>query len=223
MCDSDKQARHARWRPVMATMLALFMATHAWADSGEREQEQLRRLKLQLRQQQQEKDAAVQDAQARASADKAAMAATLQSAQGDAQAQRRAASAASRRAQALEAELASLKQDKEQLAQQVAQLQKSLDDNKAQSAQQSQQAAMTLANAQGRLKSVTEQHDQCRTQNAALYELGAELLTRYEHKGLADILTSEEPFIQTARVTLENTKAQYQDKLDAARLKVATP
>ena len=33
-----------------AALLALFMATHAWAVSGEREQEQLRRLKLQLRQ-----------------------------------------------------------------------------------------------------------------------------------------------------------------------------
>lgn len=223
MCASDKQARQARWRPVMAAMLAVFMATHAWADSGEREQEQLRRLKLQLRQQQQEKDAAVQDAQAKASADKAAMAATLQSAQGDAQAQRRAASAASRRAQTLEAEVSTLKQDKEQLAQQVAQLQKALDDSKAQSTKQSQQAAATLASTQASLKSVSEQHDQCRTQNAALYELGNELLTRYENKGLGDILASKEPFIQTARVTLENTKAQYQDKLDAARLKVAAP
>ena len=206
-----------------AALLALFMATHAWADSGEREQEQLRRLKLQLRQQQQEKDAAVQEAQAKASADKAAMAASLQSAQGDAQTQRRAASAAARRVQALETELDTLKQDKSQLAQQVAQLQKALEDSKQQAAQQSQQAAAALASNQSRLKVLNDQHEQCRTQNAALYELGSELLGRYEHKGLAEVLATQEPFIQTARVTLENTKTQYQDKLDAARLKVAAP
>lgn len=206
-----------------AALLALFVATHAWADSGEREQEQLRRLKLQLRQQQQEKDAAIQEAQAKASADTAAMASTLQSVQGDAQAQRRAASVATRRAQALEAELNTLKQDKEQLTQQLAQLQKALEDSKAQSAQQSHQAAAALASTQASLKGVSEQHDQCRTQNAALYELGTALLVRYENKGLGEVLVSKEPFIQTARVTLENTKAQYQDKLDAARLKVAAP
>ncbi len=206
-----------------AALLALFMATHAWADSGEREQEQLRRLKLQLRQQQQEKDTAVQEAQARANADKAAMAASLQSAQGDAQAQRRAASAATRRVQSLETELSTLKQDKAQLAEQVSQLQKALEESKSQATQQSHQAAATQAATQASLKALGEQHDQCRTQNAALYELGTELLARYEHKGLGEVLVSNEPFIQTARVTLENTKAQYQDKLDAARLKLASP
>jgi hypothetical protein len=37
------------------------------------------------------------------------------------------------------------------------------------------------------------------------------------------MLATKEPFVQTARVTLENTKAQYLDKLDAARLKTSTP
>ncbi|HEX5357295.1 MAG TPA: hypothetical protein VFW93_13835 [Aquabacterium sp.] len=210
-------------RPVITAVLALFMATHALADSGDREQEQLRRLKLQLRQQQQEKDAAIQDAQAKASADKAALAATLQSVQVDVQAQRRAASAATRRVQTLESELNTLKQDKEQLVQQVALLQKTLEDSKAQAARQGQQAAAALASSQSRLQNVSDQHEQCRTQNAALYELGQDLLGRYERKGLVEVLTSQEPFIQTARVTLENTKAQYQDKLDAARLKPSAP
>lgn len=209
-------------RLTVAMLVAISLSGGVHAE-GDRSQEQLRRLKMQLRQVQQDQKAAVQEARAKADADKAAMSQTLQSAQGDAQAQRRAASAASRRAQTLEAEVSTLKQDKEQLAQQVAQLQKALDDSKAQSTKQGQQAAATLASTQASLKSVSEQHDQCRTQNAALYELGNELLTRYENKGLGDILASKEPFIQTARVTLENTKAQYQDKLDAARLKVAAP
>ena len=205
-----------------AMLVAISLSGGAHAE-GDRSQEQLRRLKLQLRQVQQEQEAAVQEARAKADADKAAMSQTLKSAQGEALVQRAAAGAASRRLRALADELDSVKQDKEQLAQQVAQLQKTLEDSKVQSTRQSQQAAATLASTQANLKSMSEQHDQCRTQNAALYELGTALLGRYENKGLGEVLVSKEPFIQTARVTLENTKAQYQDKLDAARLKVAVP
>ncbi len=209
-----------RLTAVMLVAISLSGGAHA---EGDRSQEQLRRLKMQLRQVQQEQEAAVQEARAKADADKAAMSQTLKSAQGEAVAQRAAAGAASRRLRALTDELESVKKDKEQLSEQVAQLQKALEESKAQSARQSQQAAATLASTQANLKSASDQHDQCRTQNAALYELGSELLGRYEHKGLAEVLAAQEPFIQTARVTLENTKAQYQDKLDAARLKVAAP
>ena len=48
---------------------------------------------------------------------------------------------------------------------------------------------------------------------------GTELLSRYERKGFAEVVGAREPFLQTARVTLENVKAEYQDKLDAARAK----
>lgn len=220
---SDQQSRHMGMRAIAVAILSVVMASHAMADSFDREQEQLRRLKLQLRQQQQEKDAAIQDAQTKASADKAALAATLQSVQVDVQAQRRAASAATRRVQTLEAELSALKQDKDQLVQQVALLQKTLEDNKVQAVRQSQQADAALASSQSRLQGVSDLHDQCRTQNAALYELGQDLLGRYERKGVIEVLANQEPFIQTARVTLENTKAQYQDKLEAARLKPVAP
>ena len=144
-------------------------------------------------------------------------------AQADAQSQRRAAGVAVRRLQALESELNGLKQEIEELAQKVVQLQQTLDANKAQDDRQRQQAAAEIANRQARLKRVGEQHDQCRTQNAALYELGQDLMVRYERKGFIETLTHEEPFFQTARVTLENTKAQYMDKLDGARMETASP
>lgn len=203
--------------------LTLSLLSNALADTGDREQEQTRRLKQQLRQQQQEKDAAIQEAQAKASADKAALTTTLQAAQVDAQAQRRAAGMAARRVQVLESELNTVKQDKEALAQKVMQLQQSLETSQAQADRQAQQAAAELANSQSRIKTVSEHNDQCRTQNAALSELGLDLLARYERKNLIEVLSTQEPFFQTARITLENTKAQYLDKLEAARVKVVAP
>jgi hypothetical protein len=91
-----------------------------------------------------------------------------------------------------------------------------LDDNKAVLVSTQQQATLTVSDWQGRYKSLTQQHDQCRTQNASLYGLGVDLLGRYENKGFAEVFGAKEPFVQTARVTLENTKSQYEDKLNAA-------
>jgi hypothetical protein len=48
--------------------------------------------------------------------------------------------------------------------------------------------------------------------NAALYELGKEILKRYQHYGLGDAITSREPFSGIAKVKLEN---YVQDKGDA--------
>lgn len=205
---------------VMLVAISLSGGAHA---EGDRSQEQLRRLKMQLRQVQQDQEAAVQEARAKADADKAAMSQTLKSAQGEAVAQRAAAGAASRRLRALTDELDALKKDKADLTAQLLQIKQALEESRAKAAEQQSQSGQTIASWQGRHKQLSEVNDQCRANNAELYLLGSELLTRYDNKGLADILTSQEPFIQTARVTLENTKAQYQDKLDAARLKVATP
>jgi chromosome segregation ATPase len=222
MCASKPMKSAFAWRVLALSMAVLATVGQAHAE-GDREQEQLRRLKLQLRQTQQEKDTALQEAQTKAEADKAALAESLKAIKGDADSQRRVASSASRRADALAAELAAVKKDKDQANEQIAQLQKALDEAKALMTQQQQQSSQTVADWQGRFKSLSGQYDQCRTQNASLYEIGADLLTRYENKGLGEMLATKEPFVQTARVTLENTKAQYLDKLDAARLKTSTP
>ncbi|MGQ0599844.1 hypothetical protein [Aquabacterium sp.] len=204
----------------MLVAISLSGGAHA---EGDRSQEQLRRLKMQLRQVQQDQEAAVQEARAKADADKAAMSQTLKSAQGEAAAQRATAGAASRRLRVLTEELDSLKKDKADLSAQLLQIKQALEESKAKAAEQQNQSGQTIASWHGRHKQLSEVNDQCRTDNAALYLMGSELLSKYENKGLGDILASKEPFIQTARVTLENTKAQYQDKLDAARLKVAAP
>lgn len=203
-------------------LLAISMSGGAHAE-GDRTQEQLRRLKMQLRQVQQDQEAAVQEARSKAEADKAVMAQTLKSAQGEAAAQRATAGAASRRVRALTEELDSLKKEKVDLGVQLLQIKQALEEARIKAVEQQHQMDQTIASWQGRHKQLSEANDQCRADNAALYLLGVDLLSKYEQKGLGEILATREPFIQTARVTLENTKAQYQDKLDAARLKVATP
>jgi chromosome segregation ATPase len=75
----------------------------------------------------------------------------------------------------------------------------------------------SLQQSQGQAKQLTSGLDQCRGDNAQLYQLSTDLLTRYENKGWREVVGAKEPFFQYARVRLENTKAQYQDKIEAAR------
>ena len=55
--------------------------------------------------------------------------------------------------------------------------------------------------------------------NAALFNLGNEILTRYEHFGLGDALAAKEPFVGITRVKLENLVQDYRDKLADQRIK----
>lgn len=194
----------------------LMLNAHA---EGDREQEQVRRLKMQLRQVQQQQEAAVQEAQSKAEADKAALSQTLKSAQSEAASQRAAAGAASRRMKALSDELEALKQDKAKLSGELVQLKQLLDDTAAKAASQQSQSTQTIASWESRNKQLADANDQCRVNNAALYQLGIDLLAKYEHKGFGEVMAVNEPFLMTARVKLENAKAQYQDKLDAMHLK----
>lgn len=66
--------------------------------------------------------------------------------------------------------------------------------------------------------------------NDAMYQLGTEVLSRYEKFGLGDALTAREPFIGITRVKFENLIQDYSDKLadskikpDPAPAKPATP
>jgi chromosome segregation ATPase len=51
------------------------------------------------------------------------------------------------------------------------------------------------------------------TKNLTLYQLGGEILTRYEKAGLGTAIFDKEPFIGLSRVKLENLVQDYKDKL----------
>ena len=57
--------------------------------------------------------------------------------------------------------------------------------------------------------------------NAALYQLGTEILSRYEKFGLGTALTAREPFVGITKVKLENLVQDYSDKLNDQTIKPA--
>jgi len=58
-----------------------------------------------------------------------------------------------------------------------------------------------------------------RTKNAQMYQIGLEVLSRYERFGLGDALTVREPFIGVTRVKFQNLIQDYSDKLADAKIK----
>ena len=55
--------------------------------------------------------------------------------------------------------------------------------------------------------------DDREAKNLALYQLGKEILTRYEQFGLGDAIAAKEPFTGMAKVKLENLVQDYKNKL----------
>ena len=56
--------------------------------------------------------------------------------------------------------------------------------------------------------------------NQALFKLGNEILTRYEHFGLGDALAAKEPFVGIAKVKLQNLVQDYRDQLADQRIEM---
>ncbi|MBC7702014.1 hypothetical protein [Aquabacterium sp.] len=174
-----------------------------------------------MRQVQQEKSA-LEEAQSKAAQEKSALEQTLKSVQSESNSQKASVGASARKLSGLTAEVASLKQESTALTEQVASLQKQLEESKTEATLQTgkaQSTSLALSGLQTRHDALALKNDACRNDNAALANLGKDLLTRYEGKGVADVLAAKEPFFQTARVTLENQAAEYRSKLDAATVK----
>lgn len=219
MCASEYKRVAVRGVHGLVLLLASACLSPAHAQAADRDQEQIKRLRLQIRQLQQAQTQA-QEAQAQADKARADSEQALKSAQSGAQA---AAAQAGRRTASLNAELQALRADNAQLKAQLEQGKAKLQVQATQAQQQQVQARDALAQSTARLQALDERHAQCRADNLTLHELGIELLQRYEHKGVGEALSAQEPFFQLARVRLENTVSQYRDKLDDARFKEAPP
>lgn len=216
MCASDISfTRPGAWTTRLAGLALAFMATlaHAQAD---KDAEQLKRLRLQLRQMQQQQQQA-QEAQAQADRARQQAEQSLRSQAADLASQRANAASASRRSSALGKELEALKAEHESVKAELAALK-----------QQHQAAGLALEASSARETRLTQaaqglstQLQRCGTDNAALADVGLDILQRYENKGMAEVLSANEPFVQTGRVKLENLKADYQRRIDAARFKAA--
>lgn len=213
MCASDR-----RWGPVglRALTLSLALVLPQAQAQADKEAEQLKRLRLQVRQSQlqlqqtQETLAQAEQARQRAEASQKAQDSELSRHKG-------AADAAGRRAGSLARELDVLKGS---LSATQAELQalKAQHQAQSESAERARvQAAEADAGWRAQVLQLQAQLQRARQDNALLADLGLELLARYEQKGLREVLAANEPFVQTGRVTLENLKASYQTRIDAAR------
>jgi hypothetical protein len=60
--------------------------------------------------------------------------------------------------------------------------------------------------------------DDRETKNLALYQLGNEILTRYEKFGLGEAITAKEPFTGLSRVKLQEFVQDYKDKISDQRV-----
>lgn len=196
-------------------LVAASMVANAQSD---KDAEQVKRLRLQMRQIQQQQQEA-QEAQAKADQARLQAESALKSQEGELQKQRSAASSAGRRAATLAKELDALKPEHERVVAELAAL-KAQHQALTTSAKAAQaQASETEASLRAQVGSLTSQLQKATADNLALAELGLELLQRYENKGMAEVLSASEPFVQTGRVKLENLKADYERRIQAARVK----
>ncbi len=69
--------------------------------------------------------------------------------------------------------------------------------------------------AQTQLKTTQSQLQMCEAKNVQLYQVGHEILDAYEHVGLGTVLSSREPFAQSARVKYDTISQNYGDTLYA--------
>lgn len=209
---------HSVLRGLIAFTLAISASlAHAQAD---KEGEQLKRLKLQMRQiqqqQQESQEAKAQAEQARAQAEQ-----TLKAQDGDLQKQRAAAAGASRKATALSQELDASKAEAARLKAELAEARAAVEQQKAQLATAKlslDKASATESRSLQERGQLTAQLQQCVAHNADLADTGLDLLARYEGKGLGAVLSGSEPFLQTARVKLENLQAEYKRRIKAAQI-----
>jgi chromosome segregation ATPase len=199
-------------------MLSLACLSSAHADN-KKDQEMVHRLRQQLQQLRQEQQSA-QEQMARATQEGTAAQEQLKKSRSELGSIKSSAAVAARRAAALASELDALKAERDAL-------QAKLVDTQAAAVQANTALAQTnqalierstgLVQLQSMHQAQGQQLQSCSAHNVELYRLGTDLLQRYENKGMVDTLTTQEPFLQTRRVKLENLVQDYRDQLESQK------
>ena len=219
-----------RFRPRHAAALALFCALlllaalrPAMAQQDRSAEKAARRQQQQMQQLQQQVSAA-QAEKAKVEQDKAAITKELQD-------KAQAASRASAAQKASAAKLAALEAEKVQLAAKVADLERLLDDVKRTAEQALADKDKQLASAasafsakegeradwQGRFGQQVRLATEAADKNERLLRLNAELLNRWQGKGVLDALRQREPVLGFNDVQIFNLVQDYRDRADAER------
>lgn len=198
------------WQPVFAQQ------DRAAEKAARRQQQQVQQLQQQVSQAQAEK--------AKIEQDKAAIAKELQD-------KAQAASRAGAAQRATAAKLTALEADKTQLAAKVADLERVLEDVKRTAEQALAEKDREIARAatafkakegereewQGRFGQQVRLATECTDKNDRLLRLNAELLARWQGKGVFDTLRQREPVLGFKDVQMFNLVQDYRDRADAER------
>jgi chromosome segregation ATPase len=76
---------------------------------------------------------------------------------------------------------------------------------------------------QERLAAAGRAFDTCATRNAALYDVSAEVLDRWEHEGAWSRAARAEPFLRLKRTEIENLADEYRERARQLKVKQAPP
>ncbi|MCQ9375564.1 hypothetical protein NMQ14_15020 [Methyloversatilis sp. XJ19-13] len=204
---------------LLALACLIGMTSVAGAQQKSREAEQLRRIRQQVQQLQQQLSAEQQKAQqAQLESQKVRDAVGAESVKLDAELRsaRARGQGAVARAERLQKEVDQLRASDAERARQLEATRNSLNERTKQateSALRLQQRENELAVFQARLIEGDIRLQQCAATNLALFELGNEVIDRFERRTLGERVVEGEPFFQIGRVKLENLAEAYRDRL----------
>lgn len=204
---------------VLVLACLIGMSSAAGAQQKSREAEQLRRIRQQVQQLQQQLSAEQQKAQqAQIESQKVRDAATAEAVKLDAELRstRARGQGSAARAERLQKDVDQLRAREAQLTQQLEATRNTLNERTkqaAESAQRLQQRETELTVFKTRLTEGEFRFQQCAARNMALFELGNEVIDRFERRTLGERVAEGEPFFQTGRVKLENLAEAYRDRL----------
>ncbi|MBL0726192.1 hypothetical protein [Piscinibacter sp. HJYY11] len=201
---------------LILSFLILLGATPAWAQSADEAKKAARRAQLQVQQAQQQAQEA-QAAKARLETDKAELDKKVA-------AQSQQVAALRGALPRLQEKLKAAETERDQLADKVAALEKDLAERKLAaeaSAVSGERALKQRDEAQAKLK---REHDaqvalvgECSEKNERLLQLSAELLDKYRHKTVGDVLKQRDPVLGLGDVKTFNLVQEYRDKAEAER------
>ena len=185
----------------------------AASNKDSKERQALRRVQAQLNEVQQQKSLLEQE--------KAGLAEQMEELKKKSDGLESGAARANARRVALDREVEVLNKDKAELTAKLQETMQEMTKKQAESMQALQHKEREIKRFEAELAHQTRQGEMCQVKNARLYQINAELMDKYQSKGVFGALLQAEPFTQLKRVEVENLLQEYRDKLDAQRVEVA--
>lgn len=203
---------------LMVTLV--FLTSPGWAAKDNREKQMLRRVQQQAQRAEQARAQAEQE-KASLLAEKETLARQFQQTQSEADAAKRQTGAVRADKTRLERELSALRVELGEVKKQLEANSKQLSDSELLQRTTAQKLALTESGkkeTESELLQKGKKLQVCSEHNDRMYQMGRELITKYEQKSCKDAVLQNEPFTGLKKVEMENLFEQWRDSLDRERL-----